>query len=204
MDFSRELVRHYSQLFDRYGDSPQACQYPDYYAQAFRFLQLMQVGDLNGKSVLDLGCGKADLYDFLLKQGIRCHYTGIDLVPGFIDLARVKYPEADFYRQDIRHLVLDSVYDYIMINGVFNNHWSGSQEDHVDYMQEILKAAFSRCRVAMAFNFISSYVDWQDPALVLHEPERVMSFCLNELSRKVVLMHFYEEDHGDTAVFVYR
>src|SRR5215213_2125323 len=46
--------------------------------QAVRFAALTRIVDLNGKSLLDVGCGRADLLDFLLAQNVRpAHYVGL-------------------------------------------------------------------------------------------------------------------------------
>ena len=42
------------------------------------------VGDLRGKTVLDLGCGLATFYEYLKAQGIHVRYVGYDIVEPFI------------------------------------------------------------------------------------------------------------------------
>src|SRR3954447_15191682 len=39
--------------------------------QAVRFEAIQRLAHLDGKSVLDVGCGRADLYDFLHARGIQ-------------------------------------------------------------------------------------------------------------------------------------
>src|SRR3954467_6311060 len=39
--------------------------------QAVRFEAIQRLADLGGKSVLDVGCGRADLYDFLHARGVN-------------------------------------------------------------------------------------------------------------------------------------
>lgn len=50
----------------------------------------------DGQSFLDLGCGFGETYSLFRQNGIDIDYTGIDLIPVFIDTARERYPEARF------------------------------------------------------------------------------------------------------------
>ena len=46
----------------------------------FVFDVLTQIGIVDGSSVLDVGCGFADYFDYANELGINIHYTGIDIV----------------------------------------------------------------------------------------------------------------------------
>lgn len=60
-------------------------------SQYKRFSIMSQIGDLNNKVILDYGCGKADLYKYLVEQKVSLKkYIGIDAVPEFVDLAQKK------------------------------------------------------------------------------------------------------------------
>ncbi len=55
-----------------------------------------------GANVLDVGCGNGKLVPWLLEQGISS-YTGIDLNPNFIRIAKERYPDGvcGFFEGDI-------------------------------------------------------------------------------------------------------
>jgi SAM-dependent methyltransferase len=199
---TKQLERHYSDLFQKYGDSVQACQFGSEESQLFRFKQLIQIADLEKATILDLGCGRGDLYDYLCKLNIEVSYTGIDLVGGTVNLAREKYPAARFLKRDLLSQTLEEKFDYVFLNGVFNNNFGSSPEKNDDYMQALLKTAFQYCERGMAFNFISRYVNFEDEEMAYHDPSRVLRFCIEELSTRVNLMHHY--GRCDVAVYVYR
>ena len=54
-----------------YGDGFGSLLWASPETQAVRFDAIQRLGDLGGKSVLDVGCGRADLYDFLHARGIQ-------------------------------------------------------------------------------------------------------------------------------------
>jgi ubiquinone/menaquinone biosynthesis C-methylase UbiE len=53
-------------------------------------------------SVLDAGCGPGHWTNFLHKQGVNVH--GVDLVPEFVDSARIRFPDVPFRVASLRAL----------------------------------------------------------------------------------------------------
>ncbi len=52
--------------------------------------------DLNGKTVLDVGCGTGRYYSRFRQAGVG-RWMGCDLAPAMLERLRVKYPEAEVY-----------------------------------------------------------------------------------------------------------
>jgi SAM-dependent methyltransferase len=60
--------------------------------------------------VLDLGCGNAQLYEYLKGTGLECSYTGVDVSEPLLDAAREIHdadPRASFVQADL--MTLDGV-----------------------------------------------------------------------------------------------
>lgn len=191
------IIDNYRQLLHQHGAGPAVGQWSAE-GQRFRFQKLVQIADLSGARILNVGCGIGDLYPFLnsLYQGID--YTGVDIVPELVDYAAHKYPAAKFLCADLLAAPINGVFDYALISGVFNNR----VRDATAVLQELLGAAFARCERGLAFNFISNRVDEIDPKMAYHDPVEVFRYCLADLSNKVVIAHHYER--RDVAVYVYR
>jgi SAM-dependent methyltransferase len=198
MDQSKEkLVTFYRDLFLKYGSGPEATG-GSADGRRVRFSKLMEIADLTNQRVLDLGCGMGDLYPFLTERFGRINYRGIDIVPETIAYAAKKYPQARFECRDVRTEGIDATFDYVLLNEVFNNEIADSE----DYMRELLTIAFQHCARGLAFNFVSTYVNFRDSERAYHDPLEVLDFCLKTLTRKVTLYHHYER--CDIAVFAYR
>src|ERR1700761_219426 len=58
-DYHRAMIAHFG------AETSLALGWPDESEQQVRFDVLSGIADLNGKTVLDAGCGYADLYPFL-------------------------------------------------------------------------------------------------------------------------------------------
>lgn len=82
---------------------------------------LLDIADsINGKRVLDFGCGKGDFCRFLKQRDIRVDYAGVDINEKLIGMARAKNPGILFRVFDIEQDTLDEEFDYIFLCGVFN------------------------------------------------------------------------------------
>lgn len=147
------------------------------YTQAGRFGAIRRLaGDLTARSVLDVGCGRADLLDYLIAQGVvPAEYIGIEAVADLAAAAREKARapsppcrrtiiEADFVTDPTRLFVGA---DAVVLSGSLN-----TAEDETFYAT--LRTAFAAARERLVFNFLASpdlaaadYLRWRRPADVL-------------------------------------
>jgi 2-polyprenyl-3-methyl-5-hydroxy-6-metoxy-1,4-benzoquinol methylase len=196
-----DLQKHYKKLYEQFGDTPQAVQYSDEASQNARFQALIEIADLEGKSILDFGCGAGHLGTYIERQGINCSYHGVDILEEFIDLCRNKFPNSKFGMIDSFD---NERFDYIIISGVFNNKIT----DNRSFYQNTIKKLFKMCRHGIAFNLMSSYVDFFDENLFYEKPENVFSFMKTEVTQYVIIRNDYEVKKGvipfDFTVYGYR
>lgn len=188
----------YQKAFDKYGDDTKSCLWDK--PMIMRYEKLCQVAPLENRSVLDLGCGLGGLYDFVVNnlKVNNIKYKGIDLIDGMIQTASGKYPDAHFETRDIFQNPIQEKYDYVFMCGVFNVKIG----DDIEFMKKMLKSAYDCCNKGIAFNFISSKVNFTTEGTQYHDPIEVMKFCIENLSWKVSMDHHYEK--CDVSVFVYR
>ena len=199
------LQKHYSRLLRDHGDTPQAVQQRDMKTQERRMAILSEVGDLNASKVLDFGCGTGHLLEFLRKHiGFNGEYVGYDISTEMIATAKEKYPEIRFEKKDILDDGMTEEFDYILVSGVFNNRTS----DNWGLMTTILRKLFPGAKKALAFNALSTYVDYFEPSLFYVNPQQIFQFCKEELSPCVILRHDYMIKLGivpyEFSVFVYK
>lgn len=155
-------------------------------------------------TLLDFGCGLAHLYDYLREQPAYTgvHYTGLDLSPKYLDVARRRLPGVELLELD----VLDSdaalaQFDYIIMNGVFNYRGSADHAAMVAYWQRLVSVMFRHCRRGLAFNVMSRLVDWQRSDL-FHLPFDTMAeFVGRSLSPHFVVRHDYGAREYTTYVY---
>jgi SAM-dependent methyltransferase len=192
----------------RYGDSFCGVGYtksPDEARERYAIMLEVIREPTASPALLDLGCGLGHLLDFIRRtaryEGLR--YTGLDISRKYLDAARMRHPEGDWVLMDI--LEDDSrlpSYDYVVLNGLFNYRGAISREIMVDYWTRLTAAAFRHCRQGLAFNVMSTLVDWERDDL-FHLPFDTMARIVRtNLSRHFVIRHDY--DAYEYTVYVYR
>ncbi len=185
----KELLDFYNRHLKDFGDAPQAVRWtPE--GQLRRYETLIEIaGDFSGKKVLDFGCGKGDLYGYMREKGISVKYCGIDINGNLIELARRKYPEAEFIPMDIEEGEFNRDFDIIFVCGVFNLRIAGIEES----MKLVLEKLFMLCREALHINLLTYYTQQRSVELFYVKPEEILQFAITEISRSLTLMHTKED-----------
>lgn len=113
------IIDFFTKRLIHFKDSPESVGWT-HKGQLLRYEAVLELINPVGKSLLDFGCGKGDFYGFLKKKGIKCDYTGIDINPSLIELAKKNHPEANFYIKDIEEEPLNKTFHITIAIGVFN------------------------------------------------------------------------------------
>lgn len=192
-----EVVKYFGRLASQYGDAPRGVGWSET-SQRRRFEVLTAIGCLSGRTLLDVGCGSGHLLDYLDERGIRCNYTGIDITPRQIHLARKRRPDSweRFHVADIFTASLPTA-DYVIANGVINTRRSNPPT----LMRELLRVLFEHCRVGAALTATSTCADTYDKGVHYFDPVVTIREAMR-WTRCVRLDQTYLPH--DFAVFYYR
>jgi hypothetical protein len=138
-------------------------------AQALRFQAITRLCNLNNKSVIDVGCGRADLLDYLLARKITpSFYTGIEAVSILARAARKKATATCEIVQDdfvSEPKCLSRGADVILFSGSLNTLSS----------RQFYCSVHAACTAApqVVFNFLASprlagtdYLFWHQPQAI--------------------------------------
>ncbi len=147
----------YRKALRRHGAGPRAVGWTTRRAQTDRFRIIDEAVDLDGASVLDVGCGLGGLYDYLAAQGRRIDYVGIDPVAAMVSRARVMRPEGDFREMSLEgsHDVAafpPRSFDYVLASGIFSRRGDCTLET----VMRTAELMFGLCRRAAVFNSLSA------------------------------------------------
>jgi SAM-dependent methyltransferase len=177
----------YRDLYKKYGYSLAAVTIPKG-AQDARFMAKFEIGDLHGTRILDVGCGFGHMLDYIETWGINAQYTGIDICPEFLEVAKQRHPGADFRLLNILEDPIDEQWDWVFLVGALNDELKN--EHWWDYIREMIKRMYEMCIKGTAVDFLTTYVDFQKENAFHASPEKVFAFA-KTLTRRVSLRHDY-------------
>lgn len=203
----RRLVEHYENCFERHGATPQGVDWPDAEDLATRFDVMTEVirPDTKTCRLLDLGCGPGLLLDHLKDKAAPApiRYLGIDLSEKMIAAARHRHPDESFEARDLLTDPLkERCVDYVIMNGVLTEKRELPQAEMIAFAKEIIAAAFHAAEIGIAFNVMSTQVDWTRDDLFHWSCDEVLGFAARELTRHAVI----RADYGlyEYTTYLYR
>jgi SAM-dependent methyltransferase len=209
-DISNTLKDHYKKKFLEFGPTAKGVDWGNDQDVLFRH-KLMYNLILNdhynthnksSASLLDVGCGYGAFCEFLEKNSCDVDYTGIDVVEEMIAYAKQNHPSAKFSVGDFMSVENTGEYDYIICNGILTQKLTTSIIEMDRFANNLMTKMYSKARKGIAFNIMSSKVNFMVANLYYRHPADILTFCLNELSTKVRIEHSYPM--YEYTVYVYK
>lgn len=197
----RSTILRYEQRFLQFGRDPRTLGWGKGGRQEIRFSVLSAEALKNPTcSVLDIGCGFADLFSYLTRKGWSGTYTGVELSPMLISEAKKTAPSARFILGDITD-VKDQIpkHDYVIACGVCNHRLEN--QDTKTYVMEFIKNCFELSKTCLCMDFMSSFVDFEAEG-AWHTDPRWLLLETRALSRRVSIRADYMP--YEFAMFLYK
>jgi SAM-dependent methyltransferase len=165
--------------------------------QRLRFEAFLLDHDLQGRSVLDLGCGLGDFHAHLLQRGIGAQYTGYDISEAMVRQCRARYPETRFECGDILEYEPASRFDYSVAFGIHNIRVPSGRA----ILEAVTRRQFELSAIAAHVNLLTDRHAAFAPHIQSWRAEEVLALAL-EITPYVALHHDYLPT--DFGVTLYR
>lgn len=164
-------------------------------------------------SILDIGCGKGELLDYLKKQLLyinRSHlnYLGIDIVPAFISAAKQRFPLNKFKNQNFIHpsFMPEKQFDIVLALGVLVTR----VREYNLFFEYFVKKMVKCARKCVVFNIISdieaSSPNYSQPNAVGHSTVlsvEILNSIISSLDCATCRVEPYKIFPDATDMFVY-
>lgn len=183
-----EIRSMYKAGYKNHGDSPAALLTPKG-RNNLRFRALLPLLEQPGLSILDYGCGLGYLFDYLQENDKSVHYTGMDMLPEFVDVCRQKHGNRAEFQLIEAEQTLEGHFDLVFASGVFNIRSHADDRLSREYATERLKQLFAAANVALVCDFLSPYVDYKQGDSQHFDTGFIAEFCAHELSRRFIIRH---------------
>ncbi|MDR3400909.1 MAG: class I SAM-dependent methyltransferase [Chthoniobacter sp.] len=166
-------------------------------AQRMRFEAFLLHHDLQGKSVLDVGCGVGDFWAHLQARGVQCEYLGVDIAPQMIQRSRERYPQAEFAELNILEWEPGRVFDYVVAFGIH----SVKVPNKLELFRLLTRRKYELCFVAAHTAVLTDRYSHFGPEAQTCNPEESLTVAL-AITPYVVLRHDYLPN--DFSLTLYR
>lgn len=190
------LEEDYDKSLELYGAGPKALLWWDYRSMAIRFRELVKDVPVDGKSIMDAGCGLGDLLPYLYAKSVNFRYTGYDRKEEFVEDARRHYEGHEFNVGDPFHNRL-GLYDVVVSSGVMN----GNVKDWMKKRQKMISNLFDQTGEVLAFNMAGGLKPMRADSLIAYaDANEIYGFC-KTLTRHVELNTSYLDKDFTITMF---
>ena len=192
---SEQTVKRYSDRFKEHQHGIKTLGWGSKEMQEYRFAQAISHINLENKSILDIGCGFGDLYNFMKVENFPfSNYIGWDINPDLINNTLIEEEDVHLEVYDIaQNPPKEAVANIGMMFGLLN--WKlDSAEKNYNYSMELISNAFDAVSESLIIDFLSTnyfegypvedFVFYHDPAIMLGK--------ITELTNNFEMVHNYD------------
>lgn len=171
-DYSN-LTEDYDKALEQFGPGPKALLWWDYKSMAFRFRELVKHVPIEGKSILDAGCGLGDLLPYLYAKSTDFKYLGVDKNAQFIKIAKQRYEGHEFKVDDpFTHRI--GMFDIVLSSGVMN----GNTKNWLTKRKRMIANLYDQAGEILAFNMAGGVKPIPNDSLIAYaNANEIADFC---------------------------
>jgi hypothetical protein len=189
-EVSQQQAEHYHGLLQKYGASVDAVASARQEYKDLRYKSLSSVFERDKNfSLHEIGFGLGHYYEYLKTHFAdrAITFTGSEVTPVFLQHCLEKYPDCEFDNHDYALQPSQKSYDYIVLPGVFYQLGTSDPHKFSEFVHRMLINAWKSARRGLAFNMISSQVNYRYDHLFYADPSEMLAFVSRHLSR---FLHF--------------
>jgi SAM-dependent methyltransferase len=209
-EISRKLGVHYAQKFAKFGATPQGVDWgpnsEDHRLRLDRMLAVLEYGVFSDgalkPTILDVGCGYGSLLDMIQERRLPLKYCGIDMCVPMIEEARSRHESSEWLAGDVLELEGERRFDYVVCNGILTQKLEVSFKAMDRYLQILVTQMFDLCRIGVAFNVMTTHVNFMAPNLYYRNPTELLGWCMSALTPRIRIDHAYPM--FEYTVYLYR
>lgn len=198
MDKITHLLKEYHRkVFSEHGATAKGVDWNDEAEVLVRYDKMLKVVEMDfydgpeRPTILDVGCGWGGMARRARDLGVPVEIAGVDVVEEMILHARKEFPEHSFETGDVFEMQETEAYDFVVCNAILTQKHDVSIPEMERFAKRLVQKMFSLCRHGIAFNMMSTRVNYTVGNLYYQNPVELFTWLLNEVSPRVVLDHGY-------------
>ncbi len=152
------------------------------------------------ESVLDFGCGRGDLYDFLYRRnGVEPTYKGVDINEPLINVGVEKYaPNINIECKNWNDIQDTDKFNWCVNVGSLCTRYDASDKKDIEIVKETIDKMMSLCTVGCTLILFSSYMpnEVKEDEFLITDPAKIFDYTMKKygaLSGNVSLDHTFSD-----------
>jgi len=155
--------------------------------QKMRYEAFLFSNDINGCSVLDVGCGAGDFLYHIEKKDLTIDYLGTDISEKMIERCHGRFSKRQFRHIDIKDMTEEGVFDYVVSFGIHNI----KVDSAWDILKEYTEKQFKLCKKAAHISILTNrFTGRYDDHIQSWTAEEVFKMAL-DITPYVSIKHDY-------------
>lgn len=186
-------IKIYQQAFKKYHVSPKSLMWTSEKSITVRYQEILADLDFEGRTILDVGCDFGDIIPLIAKKAKNFNYTGVDIVPEFIQVARRKYLQHQFVLQDYYGHPLKDKFDIISTSGTLN----ASLGRPLKFRKQAIKTMFDHAKQCTVFNMAGFYPQPKNSKkgiIYYADSLTILKYCFSLTSKIIFRHHYHQKD----------
>jgi SAM-dependent methyltransferase len=204
---TKSLADHYARTFDEHGAVARGVDWGPEADVRLRYDKMLAVierdprsphpgpppraGEGGRPSLLDAGCGYGGLLMYARERGMDLDYTGVDVCGNMIEHASAHVSGGRFLVRDVFDLDGEESFDYVVCNGILTQKLIATRAAMDDYAERLIRRLFALARRGVAFNVMTTHVNFMVENLYYRDPAEVLAWCVGEVTPRVAIDHAY-------------
>jgi len=156
-----------------------------------------------GGSILDLGCGRGDLYGYIseIYGSDSFKYHGIDRNPLLTDIAKKKWNLSNITNGSFEQDTLPSA-DWVVASGVYTERRTESEDTDLIKLFDNVELMYNTANHVVSFNLLSPIGNKIVPGFFYVHPGLVLDMLI-EKYQYVSIRHNYSKDIYTVTIYKY-
>lgn len=192
----------YKEKYQIHGETCLSLGWGSKYSQEKRFKVLKEVGIKTGDTILDIGAGFSDFYDYLVSNNITPkEYVGLEKEENFHKKSLIKFSKFENFtalNETLETISMDQKYDWSVASGVFC-----FKSQSIDEIQSAIANIWKLTNKGMAINFLSDYTPGMKKENFRHiDPVQMIEFFRKNITIRISMRHDYLDN--DFTIYAYK
>lgn len=205
------MINRYSKRYRDLGFDVKTLGWGNEQQQLYRFSQTLHALLNESKSILDIGCGFGDYYDFLKTEELDFKkYLGLDINSDLIAEAKKQHADCENCDFEVFNILegnkAKTVADIGVMLGVLNLNFK-DKIDNYEYSYNFITKSYALVKDCLVVDFLSNRFDPDYPNedfVFYHDPVKMLEFALT-LSPNVEIKHNYSAiPQKEFMIFIYK